>query len=77
MNEKIREFTTMEDFEYARDIIIMGVERGTLKIEDKEKMATAFHETGHTLATFYTDGPENIYKVTIVPRGSSLGAVFF
>ncbi len=72
-----REHATMEDFEHARDLIIMGVERGSLKIEEKEKMNTAIHETGHTLATFYTDGPEHIYKVTIVPRGGSLGAVTF
>lgn len=65
----------MEDFDYARDFIIMGIERKSLKIDDQEKICTAIHETGHTLATYYMEGPEHLYKVTINPRGGSLGAV--
>lgn len=70
-----RKHATMEDFDFARDQIIMGIERRNLKIDFKERMATAIHEVGHTLAAYYTDGPEHIYKVTINPRGGSLGAV--
>jgi ATP-dependent Zn protease len=53
----------------------MGIERKNLKIDYKERMATAIHETGHTLASYYTDGPEHIYKVIVNPRGGSLGTV--
>lgn len=72
-----REKASMEDFEYARDRILMGLERKTLKRPDKELMNTAFHEAGHVLATYYTIGYKGIYKATIVPRGNKMGGVFF
>ena len=63
----------MEDFDYARDKIIMGAKREEiLKDEDKEK--TAYHEAGHTLASWFLPGADRVHKVTIVPRGRSLGA---
>jgi cell division protease FtsH len=63
----------MEDFDFARDKIIMGAKREeVLKDEDKEK--TAYHEAGHTLASWFLTGADRVHKVTIVPRGRSLGA---
>ncbi len=70
-NDKSR--VEMEDFDYARDKIIMGAKREEiLKDEDKEK--TAYHEAGHTLASWYLAGADRIHKVTIIPRGRSLGS---
>ncbi len=65
----------MEDFEYARDRILMGLERKTLSRPHKDLMNTAIHEAGHVLATYYTAGHKGIYKATIVPRGDALGGV--
>lgn len=65
----------MEDFEYAKDYLIMGIERKNLAIDATEFRNTAIHETGHVLAAYYTADPSKIYKVTINPRGESLGAV--
>ena len=65
----------MEDFEYARDRILMGLERKTLTRSNKELMNTAIHEAGHVLSTYYTAGHKGIYKSTIAPRGDELGGV--
>lgn len=67
----------MDDFEYARDRILMGLERKTLLRTDKELMNTAVHEAGHTVVTYFTLGPKAIYKSTVVPRGEKLGGVLF
>ena len=66
----------MEDFEYARDRIMMGIERKKLSITEKERLNTAIHEAGHTVACFHTPNSRKLYKATIVSRGSSLGATF-
>ncbi len=63
----------MEDFEYAKDKVIMGVERKSLIISDKEKRITAYHEGGHALVAKLTPGTDPIHKVTIIPRGLALG----
>ena len=65
----------MIDFEYARDRIMMGIERKSLNMTDKERLNTAIHEAGHAITCFYVKGPERLYKATIVARGGSLGAV--
>ncbi len=65
----------MIDFEYARDRIMMGIERKKLSMTDKERLNTAIHEAGHAIACYYTEGAKNLYKATIVARGGSLGAV--
>lgn len=64
---------TMDDFEYAKDKVIMGVERKSLIISDAEKKITAFHEAGHALVAKLTPGTDPIHKVTIIPRGMALG----
>lgn len=64
---------TMTDFEWAKDKVIMGAERKTV-IGETEKEMTAYHEAGHALVSFFnTHGPNKLYKVTILPRGNSLG----
>jgi len=62
----------MEDFEYARDKILMGSKRDDL-ILDKEKRKTAYHEAGHALVAWLRDNADRIHKVTIIPRGRALG----
>jgi cell division protease FtsH len=63
----------MSDFDYARDKILMGAKREeVLTAEDKEK--TAYHEAGHTLASWFLKGADRVHKVTIIPRGRSLGS---
>jgi len=72
---KLKEMADMTDFEYARDRIMMGIERKKLSMTDKERLNTAIHEAGHAIACFFTPGAKKLYKATIVARGSSLGAV--
>ncbi len=70
-NDKTR--VTMSDFDYARDKVLMGAKREeVLQHEEKEK--TAYHEAGHTLAAWLLKGAQRVHKVTIVPRGRSLGS---
>jgi cell division protease FtsH len=63
----------MDDFEYAKDKVIMGVERKSLIISETEKRITAYHEGGHALVAKLTPGTDPIHKVTIIPRGLALG----
>jgi cell division protease FtsH len=63
----------MSDFLYAKDKIIMGVERKSMVIRDEDKKLTAYHEAGHTLVSKLTPGMDPIEKVTIIPRGRALG----
>lgn len=65
---------TQQDFEWAKDKVIMGSERRTMVITPKEKEMTAYHEAGHALVSYFTkDAPSTFYKVTILPRGQTLG----
>ena len=62
----------MEDFEYARDKILMGPKREEVLLgEEKEK--TAYHEAGHALLAWLTKGADRVHKVTVIPRGRALG----
>jgi cell division protease FtsH len=68
-----RESITMEDFEHAKDKVLMGTERKSLILSDRERTNTAYHEAGHTLVAKLTPGTDPIHKVTIIPRGRALG----
>ncbi|MEK7735910.1 MAG: ATP-dependent zinc metalloprotease FtsH, partial [Nitrospirota bacterium] len=63
----------MSDFEFAKDKVLMGVERKSMIISDSEKKNTAYHEAGHTLVAKLTPGTDPIHKVSIIPRGRTLG----
>ncbi|HEV3459817.1 MAG TPA: ATP-dependent zinc metalloprotease FtsH, partial [Thermoanaerobaculia bacterium] len=63
----------MADFEFAKDKVLMGVERKTLMLTDEEKRVTAYHEAGHALVAAFTPGSDPLHKVTIIPRGRALG----
>ncbi len=64
---------TMDDLENAKDKVMMGAERRSLVISDKEKKLTAYHEIGHALVAKLIPESDPIHKVTIIPRGQSLG----
>jgi cell division protease FtsH len=68
-----RESVTMEDFEHAKDKVLMGTERKSLILSDRERTNTAYHEAGHTLVARLVPGTDPIHKVTIIPRGRALG----
>lgn len=63
----------MEDIEEAKDKVMMGVERKSLHISEKERTLTAYHESGHVLVAINIPGADPIHKVTIIPRGRALG----
>ncbi len=63
----------MKDFEDAKDKVLMGTERRSMLITEEEKRITAYHESGHALVAMLTPGTDPIHKVTIIPRGRSLG----
>ncbi|MCC6277201.1 MAG: ATP-dependent zinc metalloprotease FtsH [Oligoflexia bacterium] len=63
----------MDDFELAKDKVMMGAERKSMVISDEEKKVTAYHEAGHALVGKLTPGTDPIHKVTIIPRGMALG----
>lgn len=63
----------MLDFEWAKDKIMMGAERRSAVIQEKDKIMTAYHEGGHALMALFTKGANPLYKVTIMPRGPTLG----
>ena len=64
---------SMLDFDWAKDKIMMGAERRSAVIQEKDRIMTAYHEAGHALVGLYTKGAMPLYKVTIMPRGQSLG----
>jgi len=63
----------MSDFEFAKDKVLMGVERKSMIISETEKKNTAYHEAGHALVAKLTPGTDPIHKVSIIPRGMALG----
>lgn len=64
---------TMVDFEWAKDKVMMGAEKRSMIISAKEKEMTAYHEAGHALVVMFTKGADQLHKITIMPRGQSLG----
>ncbi len=72
-----KRLVTPEEFESARDKILMGTERRTLVMSEKEKEATAYHESGHAIVGYLCEEHDPIHKVTIIPRGRALGVTQF
>jgi ATP-dependent metalloprotease FtsH len=69
-NKKV---VTMSDFEFAKDKVLMGPERRSMVIPEKERRVTAFHEAGHALVGLKIPEADPLHKVTIIPRGRALG----
>ncbi|MCG3200300.1 MAG: ATP-dependent zinc metalloprotease FtsH [Gammaproteobacteria bacterium] len=67
----------MEDFEKAKDKIMMGVERKSMVMSEEEKRMTAYHEAGHTIVGRLVPEHDPVYKVSIIPRGRALGITMF
>ena len=67
----------MKEFELAKDKIMMGAERKTMVMSDKEKLNTAYHEAGHAIVGRLVPEHDPVYKVTIIPRGRALGVTMF
>ena len=67
------ESVAMSDFEEAKDKVLMGSERRSLILSERERRNTAYHEAGHTLVARLSPGADPIHKVTIIPRGQALG----
>jgi cell division protease FtsH len=63
----------MNDFELAKDKVLMGAERKSMVITNEEKRVTAYHESGHTLVGLKVPNADPVHKVTIIPRGMALG----
>src|SRR5918911_702907 len=63
----------MVDFEFAKDKVLMGVERKSMVMSDREKRNTAYHESGHTIVAAILPAADPLHKVTIIPRGRALG----
>ncbi|MDT0497201.1 ATP-dependent zinc metalloprotease FtsH [Algiphilus sp. W345] len=66
-----------EDFERAKDKIMMGAERRSMVMSEKEKRLTAYHEAGHAIVGLSVPDHDPVYKVTIIPRGRALGVTMF
>src|SRR5690606_6195231 len=72
-----RNLVTMEEFEKAKDKILMGAERKTMVMSEKEKTNTAYHEAGHAIVGRLMPEHDPVYKVSIIPRGRALGVTMF
>lgn len=68
---------TMEDFEQARDKMMMGLERRSMVMSDEEKINTSYHECGHVIVGRFMPQGDPLHKVTIIPRGRALGLTAF
>jgi cell division protease FtsH len=73
----MKSLVTMEEFEKAKDKIMMGAERKTMIMSEKEKECTAYHEAGHAIVGCLSEEHDPVHKVTIIPRGRALGVTFF
>lgn len=71
-----QDVVTMLDFEEAKDKVMMGAERKSMVLSDKEKTITAYHEAGHAVCNIYCEEADPLHKVTIIPRGRALGVTF-
>jgi cell division protease FtsH len=72
-----RRVVSMEQFEQAKDKIMMGTERRSMVMSEKEKLNTAYHEAGHAIVGCLVPEHDPVYKVTIIPRGRALGVTVY
>ncbi len=72
-----KNLVTMHDFEQAKDKVMMGAERKSMVMTEKEKELTAYHEAGHAIVGLHVPQNDPVHKVTIIPRGRALGVTFF
>ncbi len=72
-----RRTVSMEEFDKAKDKIMMGAERRSLVMSESEKRLTAYHESGHAIVGLSVPDHDPVYKVTIIPRGRALGVTMF
>lgn len=72
-----KELVSHDDFEKAKDKIIMGVERKSMVMKDEEKRLTAYHEAGHAVVGYLVPEHDPVYKVSIIPRGRALGVTMY
>lgn len=72
-----RRLVTMEEFEKAKDKIMMGAERKSMVMSEKERLNTAYHESGHAIVGRLMPEHDPVYKVSIIPRGRALGVTMF
>jgi cell division protease FtsH len=70
-----RRFVTMDDFESAKDKVMMGAERRSMVMTQEQKEKTAYHEAGHAIVGLKLTKTDPVYKATIIPRGGALGMV--
>jgi cell division protease FtsH len=70
---KNKHIVSMDDFEQAKDRVMMGAERRSLVMTDHEKKITAYHEAGHAIISLYVAQSDPLHKITIIPRGQALG----
>ena len=73
-NQKV---VTMHDLEFAKDKVMMGPERRSMVVSDKERRLTAIHEAGHAIVGMNIPDSDPVHKVTIVPRGRALGVTYY
>ena len=74
---KAKRVVTMQEFEEAKDKVMMGAERRSMVMTEDEKKLTAYHEAGHALIMINIEAHEPLHKVTIIPRGRALGVTMF
>ncbi len=72
-----KRLVTMEEFEKAKDKIMMGAERKSMVMSEKERRNTAYHEAGHAIVGRLVEEHDPVYKVSIIPRGRALGVTMF
>lgn len=72
-----KRLVSMEELELAKDKIMMGAERRSMVMSDREKELTAYHEAGHAIVGRLVPGHDPVYKVSIIPRGRALGVTMF
>jgi cell division protease FtsH len=68
---------SMDEFEKAKDKIMMGAERRSMVMSEQEKLNTAYHEAGHAIVGYCVPDHDPVYKVTIIPRGRALGVTMY